>query len=50
MLQESSLWKLKVMADESAARGKDLIADMVRNLRRDIVAATNRLDVMRSYG
>lgn len=50
LLHASSLWKLKVMVDDSATRGKDLIAEMVRDLRRDIVAATNRLDAMRSYG
>jgi hypothetical protein len=45
-LQETPLWKLKVMVDEAAARGKDLIADQVRRLRRDIMAARNRLDAM----
>jgi len=47
-LRESPLWKLKVMVDEAAARGKDLIADQVRRLQRDITAARNRLDAMRS--
>jgi len=46
-LQESALWKLKAMVDEAAARGKDLVADMVRRLERDITAARNRLDAMR---
>jgi len=46
-LQESPLWKLKVMVDEAAARGKNLIADQVRRLNRDILAARNRLDEMR---
>ena len=41
------LWQLKVMVDEAAARGKDLVADQVRRLKRDIVAARNRLDAMR---
>jgi len=45
-LQELPLWKLKVMVDEAAARGKDLIADQVRRLKRDIMAARNRLDAM----
>ena len=36
------------MVDEAAARGSDLIADTVRRLKRDIMAATNRLDAMRS--
>ena len=45
-LQESPLWKLKVMVDEAASRGKDLVADMVRRLKRDIMAARNRRDAM----
>ena len=45
-LEESSLWKLKDMVDEEAARGKDLITDMVRRLKRDILVATNRLDAL----
>jgi hypothetical protein len=45
-LHESPLWKLKVMVDEAAARGKDLVADMVRRLKRDVMAARNRLDAM----
>lgn len=47
-LQESSIWKLKTMVDEEAALGRDLIADMVRRLNRDILAARNRLDALRS--
>ncbi|HEY8549700.1 MAG TPA: hypothetical protein VIL35_07085 [Vicinamibacterales bacterium] len=47
-LQASPLYELKAMVDEAAARGRDLIADMVRRLKRDIMAATNRLDAMRS--
>ena len=46
-LKESSLWKLKAMVDDESAKGKDLIADMVRRLRRDILVATNRLDALR---
>ena len=46
-LKESPLWQLKTMVDEAAARGKDLVADMVRRLKRDIVAARNRLDATR---
>lgn len=42
----SPLWRLKVMVDEASAGGKDLIADMVRRLKRDILVATNRLDAM----
>ncbi len=47
-LRESPLWKLKVMVDEASSRGKDLVGDMVKRLKRDIVAARNRLDAMRS--
>jgi len=47
-LQESSLWQLKAMVDEEAAKGKDLIADMVRRLKRDILVTTNRLEAMKS--
>ena len=45
-MQESPLWKLKAMVDAAAARDKDLVADMVRRLKRDIMAARNRLDAM----
>jgi hypothetical protein len=45
-LRESALWKLKAMVDDSAARGEDLIAEMVRRLRRDIMRARNRLDAV----
>jgi hypothetical protein len=34
------------MVDEASARGKDLVADMVRRLERDIMAARNRLDAI----
>jgi hypothetical protein len=47
LLTDTSLWKLKTMVDEEAAKGKDLIKDMVRRLKRDIVVATNRLDALR---
>ena len=47
-LKESPLWKLKVMVDEASGKGKDLIGDMVRRLERDIMAARNRLDAIRS--
>jgi len=46
-LKASPLWQLKAMVDDAAARGKDLVADMVRRLQRDIIAARNRLDAMR---
>ena len=45
-LHESPLGRLKAMVDDAAARGKDLVDDMVRRLRRDIMAARNRLDAM----
>jgi hypothetical protein len=45
-MQDSPLWKLKVMVDDASARGKDLVAEMVARLRRDIMAARNRLDAM----
>ena len=45
-MHDSPLWKLKAMVDEASARGKDLVADMVRRLKRDIMAARNRLDAM----
>ncbi len=47
-LQASRLYELKAMVDEAAAGGRDLVAEMVRRLKRDIMAATNRLDAMRS--
>lgn len=43
----TALWKLKVMVDQEAAQGRDLIKDMVRRLKRDITVATNRLDALR---
>jgi hypothetical protein len=46
-VKESALWKLKVMVDDEAAKGKDLITDMVRRLKRDILVTTNRLDALR---
>lgn len=46
-LKASPLWELKAMVDAAAVRGKDIVADMVRRLKRDIMAATNRLDAMR---
>ena len=38
--------ELKTMVDEAAIRGQDLVAEMVRRLKRDIMAARNRLDAM----
>jgi predicted RNase H-like nuclease (RuvC/YqgF family) len=47
-LKDSPISKMKAMVDESAARGKNLIRDMVGRLKRDILAARNRLDAMQS--
>jgi hypothetical protein len=47
-LQASPLYELKTKVDEAGAKGHDLVADMVRRLKRDIIAATNRLEAMRS--
>jgi hypothetical protein len=49
-LTDSSVWKLKAMVDQHAAKGGDLVRDTVRRLRRDIMAATNRLEAMRPPG
>lgn len=46
-VKSTSLWELKTMVDQAAGRGKDIVADMVRRLKRDIMAATNRLEAMR---
>lgn len=46
-LKASSLWHLKAMVDEAAAAGQDLVADMVRRLRRDILVAENRLEALK---
>jgi hypothetical protein len=48
-LEDSEIWKLKAMVDEAASRGKDLVGDMVKRLKRDILAAQNRLDAIRSH-
>ena len=45
-LQDSPMWRLKAMVDEEAAKGKDLVKDLVRRLKRDILVATNRLDAI----
>lgn len=44
---ESPLGKLKTTVDDAAKKGKDLVRETVRQLKRDIMAATNRLDAMR---
>jgi hypothetical protein len=48
-LEDSPLWKLKVMVDDASARGRDLVGDMVRRLKRDIMVARNRLDAIQSH-
>jgi hypothetical protein len=48
-LRDSPLWKLKAMVDDASAHGKDLVGDMVKRLKRDILVAQNRLDAMRSH-
>lgn len=45
--RDSPMWQLKTMVDDEAAKGKDLVKDMVRRLKRDILVATNRLDALR---
>jgi len=47
-LKETPLWKLKMLVDQAAAKRKDLVGDMVRRLKRDILVAQNRLDAIRS--
>jgi hypothetical protein len=42
-LTDTPMWKLKMMVDEAAGRGKDLVQDMVKRLRGDIMVARNRL-------
>ena len=49
-LEDSPLWKLKLMSDDASARGRDLVGEMVKELTRDILVARNRLDAIRSYG
>lgn len=48
-LQESPLWKLKAMVDDASSRGKDLVGDMVKRLKRDVLVSQNRLDAMQSH-
>jgi hypothetical protein len=46
-LTDTPVWKLKAMVDQAAAKGKDLVRETVTRLKRDIMAAANRLDAMR---
>jgi hypothetical protein len=45
-LKETPLWRLKTMVEEAAGQGRDLVADMVKRLKRDILVARNRLDAV----
>ena len=47
-VKESPVWKMKAMVDEAAAKGKDLVRDMIGRLKRDIMVARNRLDAIQS--
>ena len=47
-LLDSPLGRLKAMVDAAEARGEDLVRDMVRRLKRDIMVARNRLDAIQS--
>ena len=47
-LRDTALWKLKAMVDAAIKQGTDLVADTVRRLRREILAARNRLAAMQS--
>ena len=46
-VKDTSLWKLKMMVEDEAAKGNDLIRDMVKRLKRDILVATNRLEALK---
>lgn len=46
-VKDSALWQLKTLVGDAAAQGRDLVSDAVRRLKRDIMAARNRLDAMR---
>jgi hypothetical protein len=47
-IEASPVSALKAKVDEAAVNGRDLIAEMVKRLERDVLAATNRLAAMRS--
>jgi uncharacterized small protein (DUF1192 family) len=46
-LKSSPLWELKAKVDEAALKGRDLVGEMLAKLRREVMAATNRLHAMR---
>jgi hypothetical protein len=48
-VQASPLAALKSKVDEAAANGRDLVAELVRRLARDVLIATNRLAAMRPF-
>jgi hypothetical protein len=47
-LHESPLGRLKTMVEQAAARGNDLVGEMIDRLKRDVMVARNRLDAIRS--
>ena len=47
-LKASPMWQLKAMVDDGAARGRDLVREMVGRLKVDILVARNRLDAIHS--
>jgi len=49
-LTRSPLWELKARVDAASASGRDLVAEMVRRLERDVMVASNRLAAMRPPG
>jgi len=49
-LVRSPLWELKARVDAASASGRDLVAEMVRRLERDVLVASNRLAAMRPPG
>jgi septal ring factor EnvC (AmiA/AmiB activator) len=48
-LQASPLAELKSKVDDAAANGRDLVAELVRRLEREVLIATNRLAAMRPF-
>lgn len=45
-LKESAAWKMKTIVDEAAAKGKDLVREMIGRVKRDILVARNRLNAI----
>lgn len=46
-LKASALWALKAKVDDAALKGRDLVAELLARLERDVLVATNRLAAMR---